>query len=223
MVDDELLEESIRTESRPFPIRDSQFTIEAQPLLTAVTARSPTPSPRAPSDFQKHRARGLDQRHRLLPARRRLRAAEEGAVKMSRADIVNEVKNSGLARPRRRRFSLRREVELHQARREEAGLSDLQRRRIRAGHVQGSLHHSPGSASADRGDAHLAVSRSMRSRPTSTSAANFRKARRSWNAPSTRRARTIFSARISSALGFDCRDLRPSRRRRLHLRRGDRA
>ena len=39
--------------------------------------------------------------------------------------------------------------------------------------------------------------------PTSTSAANFRRARRSWNAPSKKRARTIFSAKTCSALGFD--------------------
>ena len=72
---------------------------------------------------------------------------EEGA-QMKPEEIVNEVKKVGLARSRRRGFSVRREVGLHQAGRDQADLSDLQRRRVGAGHVQGSLHHSSGSASA---------------------------------------------------------------------------
>ena len=84
------------------------------------------------------------------------------AVTMSRAEIVNEVKSSGLARTRRRRIPLRREVGLHQAGRDEADLSHLQRGRVGARHVQGSLHHSPGSASADRGHADLLLSPSAR-------------------------------------------------------------
>ena len=107
------------------------------------------------------------------------------------------------ARPRRRGFSLRREVELHQAGREEAGLSDLQRRRIRAGHVQGSLHHSPGSASADRGHVDLLFRPQRAARPTSTSAANFPKARRSSNARSKKRARTNFLGKNILGIGFD--------------------
>ena len=43
--------------------------------------------------------------------------------------------NLGPARPRRRRIFLRREMELYQAGRKATGLFDLQRRRIRAGHV----------------------------------------------------------------------------------------
>ena len=126
------------------------------------------------------------------------------------------------ARARRRRFSLRREVELHQAGRAKAGLPHLQRGRIRARHVQGSLHHSPGSAPADRGDVDLLLRAQRAAPPTSTSAANSPKARRSSSARSKKRGRKNFLGKNILGTGFDVRDLRPSRRRRLHLRRGNR-
>ena len=47
------------------------------------------------------------------------------AITMSRTEIVNEVKTSGLRGSRRGRFSVRSEVELHQTRRAQAGLPDL--------------------------------------------------------------------------------------------------
>ncbi len=50
------------------------------------------------------------------------------ALTLSRADIVNKVKNSGLRGPRWRRVFLRAEMELHQTGRKTAGVSDLQRR-----------------------------------------------------------------------------------------------
>src|SRR4029077_21101046 len=43
------------------------------------------------------------------------------------------------------------EVELYQAGREEAGVSDLQRGRVGARKLQGSLHYSPGYSPAARG------------------------------------------------------------------------
>ena len=57
MVDDELLNESIRTRSqpfRPFTIHDSR--LKARPLLRNRYGTLLAPSARAPSDFQKHRA-----------------------------------------------------------------------------------------------------------------------------------------------------------------------
>ncbi len=108
------------------------------------------PSARTPPHFQKHRARRLHDRHRLLPEERRLRRSQGRGQDDPHRDRERG-QDLRPARPRRRRFPLRREVELHQAGRAKAGLPHLQRRRIRARHVQGSLHHSSGSASADRG------------------------------------------------------------------------
>ena len=79
---------------------------------------------------------------------------------MTRAEIVNEVKTSGLRGRGGAGFPCGVKWSFIKPDEKKAGLSHLQRRRIRARHVQGSLHHSPGSASADRRDADLAASRS---------------------------------------------------------------
>ena len=61
------------------------------------------------------------------------------------------------ARSRRRGFFLRPQVELRGPQKRQADLPDLQRRRIRAGHVQGSPDHPQGSAPAHRGHDHLVL------------------------------------------------------------------
>ena len=72
------------------------------------------------------------------------------AVTMSRADIVNEVKTSGLRGRGGAGFPCGVKWSFIKARRKETGLSHLQRRRIGAGDVQGSLHHPRGSAPTAR-------------------------------------------------------------------------
>ena len=59
------------------------------------------------------------------------------------------------ARSRRRGFFLRPEVELRGSQERQADLPDLQRGRIRAGHVQGPPDHVQRSAPVDRGHDHL--------------------------------------------------------------------
>ena len=155
-----------------------------------------------PDDFQKHRTRRL---HEDIDCylqnggyeQLKTRGRDEPRGDCQRGQDVRS------ARTRRRGFSLRSEVELHQTRREKADLPHLQRGRIRTGNVQGSLHHSPGSASADRGHDHLAVSRSTCTPPTSTSEANFPKARRFSSRRSRKRARRISSGENMLGTGFD--------------------
>ena len=66
--------------------------------------------------------------------------------------ICDQIKNSGPARPRRRRLRHRPEVDLHaQGGGRAAALPGGQRRRVRAGHLQGPRDHAPRSAPADRG------------------------------------------------------------------------
>ena len=69
--------------------------------------------------------------------------------------IREEVQTSGLARPRRRGIFLRLEMVVRGSQERQADLPDLQRGRIRAGHVQGSADHSQRSAPDDRRDDHL--------------------------------------------------------------------
>ena len=111
---------------------------------------------------------GLHARHRMLFAPRRLRGAEEGARHPAEgfarrqkavAAGTNPRGREDLrpARPRRRGFFLRPEVELRGPQERQADLPDLQRRRIRAGHVQGPPDHPQGSAPVDRGHDHLVL------------------------------------------------------------------
>ena len=60
----------------------------------------------------------------------------------------------------------------------QADLPHLQRRRIRAGHVQGPPDHLQGPAPVDRGHDHLLLRERRASSPTSTSAAKCPRARR---------------------------------------------
>ncbi len=107
------------------------------------------------------------------------------------------------ARPRRRGLPDRREVELHPAEEHQADLSHLQRRRVRAGHLQGPLHHPPGSAPAHRGHDHLLLRGRARTSPTSTSARSSRKARRSSRRRSTEARAKNFLGKNILGTGYD--------------------
>ena len=141
---------------------------------------------------------------------------------MARSRNRQRGENLRSARPRRRRISLRREVGLHQARREKAGLPHLQRGRIGAGHFQGSLHHSPGSAPVDRGHVDQLLGRSNVHTAYIYIRGEFPEgAKILERAIEEARARNLLGKNILGT-GFDVRDLHPSRRWRLHLRRGNR-
>ena len=104
MVDDALLERVAPDHLSAVPaVHDSRFTIPAA---------LPPPS-RAPPHFSKHWARRLHHRDRLLPAKRRLRTAQGGRQNESGRDRERgqEFRPTW---PRRRRFPLWREMELHQ-------------------------------------------------------------------------------------------------------------
>ena len=77
--------------------------------------------------------------------------ALQKALGMSPGDIVNDRQGLRAARSRRRRISDRREVVVHEAGRRQAALPLLQRRRVRAGHVQGSRNHALDAARPRRG------------------------------------------------------------------------
>ena len=77
--------------------------------------------------------------------------ALEKALGMTPADIVNVVKDSGLRGRGGAGFPDGHEVVVHEARRRQAALPLLQRRRVRAGHVQGSRDHALDAARPGRG------------------------------------------------------------------------
>ena len=92
-----------------------------------------------------------------LPRARRLRGAPEGAV-VDDADRGDQGGDRvGASRPRRRRVPGRPQVGGGQARRRPAALPLRQRRRGRAGHVQGSLGARARAPPADRVDADRVV------------------------------------------------------------------
>ena len=125
------------------------------------------------------------------------------------------------ARPRRRRLPDGHARRASSRRIGAAGLRRVQRRRERAGHLQGPRDHGGQPASSSSRGSPSPATRSARRAPTSTSAAST----------STRRAcstRRIAQARAAGLLGkdvlgsgFDFDITAPPRRGRLHLRRGD--
>ena len=149
-------------------------------------------------------------------------ALAEGARHVARR---HRQRREGLraARPRRRRIPDGRQVVVHEAGRRQAALPLLQRRRVRAGHVQGSRDHALDAARPRRRAARSARTRSAPRRATSTFAAS---------SPS-RIARVESGAQGSYAAGIlgknamgtrqDGQRLGASRRGRVHLRRRDRA
>ena len=95
-------------------------------------------------------------RHDDLRAARRLRGAAQGAQgPPRRPDPAHQ--GLGPARPRRRRLPHRPEVGLHPAERRQAALPRGQRRRGRAGHLQGPAADDARPALADRGRHHRVV------------------------------------------------------------------
>ena len=125
------------------------------------------------------------------------------------------------ARPRRRRLPHRHEVGLHPAGRRQAALPRGQRRRVRAGHLQGHPADDGQPARAGRGRDHRVATRSGPATRSSTSAAR--------SCTSCAGCRTaVREAYEAGYLGKDIlglrlrpRDHRARRRRRVHLRRGD--
>ena len=152
MVDDELHEnvapDRVSTVTR---IHDSQFTIESPAVASRPLRQAPLPHPLErrlifqnigregyTTDIDCYLQNGGYEQLKI-------------AVKMSRAEIVNEVKSSGLRGRGGAGFPCG--VKWSFIKPDEKNcLPDLQRRRIRARHVQGSLHHLPGPTSANRGD-----------------------------------------------------------------------
>ena len=113
-------------------------------------------------------ARVLDPRG--LRAPRRLRRAAGRAAEDARR---RHPARQGLraARPRRRRVPDRHQVGLHPAGRRQAGLPGGQRRRVRAGHLQGHPAHAGQPARAGRGRGHRVLRDPGRRTPSSTCAA----------------------------------------------------
>ena len=81
---------------------------------------------------------------------RRLQALREGA-RHGAGRHRGHRQGVRAARPRRRRLSDGDEVVVHEAGRRQAALPELQRRRVRAGHLQGSRDHALDAARARRG------------------------------------------------------------------------
>src|SRR5207302_6369095 len=98
------------------------------------------------------RSTGLYAGHGMLLAAWRLRSAQEGISYPAQAAARREDNGRagipaaggqglGPARTRRRRFLLRAQMVIRGSEEREAHLPDLQRGRIRAGHVQGQANH----------------------------------------------------------------------------------
>ena len=127
------------------------------------------------------------------------------------------------ARPRRRRLPHRDEVGLHPAGRRQAALPGGQRRRGRAGHLQGHAADDGRPARADRGLHHRLLRDPRAPARSSTSAARWC----TWSAGCTHAVARPTPSRLPRQehprLRLRPRHRRARRRRRLHLRRGDRA
>ena len=102
-----------------------------------------------------------------------------------------------------------------------AALPRLQRRRVRAGHVQGPRPARGRPVRRRRGDDDRRVRDRRLDAATSTSAASTRRPRRASRDAIAARARGRPPRRRHPRLGLRLRHRAPARRRRLHLRRGD--
>ena len=118
--------------------------------------------------------------------------------------VIEAVKAVGPARPRRRRLSDRHEVAVRRQEVAEAEVHLLQRRRERAGHVQGSRADGAQSAPAVRGLPHRLLRDWREGRLHLHSRRVLPRAGSARGASWRRRARPASSARTSSAPGFDC-------------------
>ena len=109
-------------------------------------------------------------------AHRRLRRACARRSSMRPDEVVERGQDRQPARPGRRRLPRRREVGLLPARRV-AALPRRQRRRVRAGHLQGPPPHGARSAPAHRGRPHRLLRGRAARRRSSTSGARWRSPR----------------------------------------------
>ena len=137
-------------------------------------------------------ARLLDPRR--LPGQRRLPGAGEGAGHAARPGHRRGEEEQP-ARPRRRRLPHRDEVELRPQGQPQAQVPGGERRRVRAGHLQGPLHPRERPAHAARGHRHRLLRRSACTPPTSTCAASSTSRPSGCSRPSTRRTGRASSAR----------------------------
>ena len=148
------------------------------------------------------------------------RGAAQGADRDDAGPGGEGARGLGPARPRRRRLLDGQEGQLPAPRRHRQ-VPVLQRRRVRAGHVQGPRADAPQPAPADRGRADRRLRRRAPTTPSSTSAASTRSRPTSSTPRSPRRTRAATSGERILRLGLLVQPRRAPRRRRLHLRRGD--
>ena len=161
-------------------------------------------------------ARRLEEARRLRGARRR-RSAWIAAGDRRRREGLRA------ARPRRRRLPDRPQVVVHEARRRQAALPLLQRRRVGAGHVQGSRDHALDAARPDRG----VRDRRVRDRRRDVLHLHPRRVHRAASSGMEAALKEAYAAGIlgtnAMGTGKTHRHLRAPGRRRLHLRRRNRA
>ena len=158
---------------------------------------------------------------RRLSRARRLRRAAQGASSSVRSGVIREVIASKLVGRGGAAFPTGRKMGSRRARTRAAALRRVQRRRVRAGHVQRPHAHGGRSVRDRRGDDDRRVSPAAASTaiiyirgeyPLADAAARRTRSRK--------RARTDCSATTSWAR-HPLRHRDPPRRRRLHLRRRD--
>ena len=178
-----------------------------RPASRSWIGRRPPPAEGADGLMADHRR--AEDHHRPVRLRRRahprpLRGAPAATRRCARRSAMapgdgrRRGQDGQPARPRRRRLPGRREVGLLPARRV-AALPRRQRRRERAGHLQGPHPHGARSAPAHRGRAARLLRRRLRPRPSSTSGARWPSPRSASPRPSTRPTPRATSAGTSSA------------------------
>ena len=142
---------------------------------------------------------------------------------MSPAEVIRDDQDRAPARPRRRRLPHRHEVGVHARRRRRPSVRALQRRRGRAGHVQGPRHPHRAARPAVRGHDHRRLRDRRRARASSTCAASTRTCARYLEhvLDAAARRRACSGENICGKAGLRLRHPHPDGRRRLRLRRGD--
>ena len=136
--------------------------------------------------------------------------------------IRDEVMPVGPARAGRGGFFLRPEVVVRGPQERQADLPDLQRGRIRAGHVQGSADHPQGPAPVARGDDHLLL-RQRRASGLHLHPRRDRRGREAAEPGAGGSPREEFPGQEYPGQRLRPGNPRASRRRGLYLRRGNRA
>ena len=125
------------------------------------------------------------------------------ALGMPPDDVIRRAEGLGAARPRRRGLPHRREVGLHPAGRRQAALPGGQRRRVRAGHLQGHPADDGQPARARSRASSSPLTRSRPTTPSSTSAARCCTWSGGCSTPSPRRTRPGYLGRDILGSGFD--------------------